>query len=220
MLLIFSGLSAQTSRNLDDFISETQITAPETDAITLAWWIPIEFWEITFESDDAFSEEQAEELFELLRPYNFFAVIDGKMGPFGGMTYISVDSIASCIHIIDQDSVIYYPIDQETLSYDIQNLLAAFKPILTNLMGQMGENMNFFVFTDEKSRKERVINPYEDGFFYLNFLDNSLKFRTPIGALLPPRYCPVDAEKLNGAWKFCPRHGVELLDASAVKESE
>ena len=35
--------------------------------------------------------------------------------------------------------------------------------------------------------------------------------QVPLGALLPPKACPVDGEHWSGAYRYCPRHG-KLLE--------
>jgi len=204
-----SAISQQVDYN--KFIKETQKSNTESGEISIAWWIPIEFWEITFSREKTMTEEQIEEFIKTLSPYVIFAVVDGKMGPMGGMTYTSVDSIAKSIELIVNEGKIYRPLETNDLRPDIQNLLSVFKPILKNMMGQLGENMNFFVFTDIKDKDKRVADPITNGFIQLNFCNKEYKWKVPIGSLLPLKRCPIDNELMDGSWNYCPWHGDKLV---------
>lgn len=56
----------------------------------------------------------------------------------------------------------------------------------------------------------KKIDVKKEGKFSMLMDKTEYKWRLPLSSLLPPRLCPIDDEKLNGAWKFCPTHGVEL----------
>lgn len=210
-LLVFISANSQTI-DYNKFIKETQNTISESGDITMAWWIPIEFWEVTFDRDKSMTELQSKEIINALKPYVIYAVVDGKLGPLGGIKYISGDSIGRTIKLEDTEGIEYKPLETEMINSDVQNLLSVFKPILKNMMGQLGENMNFFVFNDVKADMSRVIDPYISGNVKLSFSDNIFNWKTPLGSLLPLKKCPVDNELLDGSWKYCPWHGKKLVE--------
>jgi len=53
----------------------------------------------------------------------------------------------------------------------------------------------------------------QEGGFSVDLEGKAYTWRLPLGALLTRKTCPVDGEKLSGAWKFCPWHG-KTLEAS------
>jgi len=213
LLFTFFGFAQLEGVDLDQFITETQQSSSAADEMRIVWWIPVEFWDITFQNDPATTKEQADQIVDVLKPYTIFAVVDGEIGPFGGVTYKSVESIKNGITLIDNENITYKSLDTENLNADVQNLISAFKPILGNMMGQLGENMHFFVFTDEKNKKERVSDPWAKGFVRFQLYEAEYKWRTPVGSLLPLKVCPEDGEKLKGSWDYCPWHGEKLIDA-------
>lgn len=208
----FYALSQKPELSFDKFVDETQIGSSESGRITIAWWIPVEFWEITFQMDKSVSEEQAQEFINALRPYTLLAVVDGRIGAFGGITYTPFDSIKSSIVLEDRLKNESRPINQYELSPDIQNLISVFKPMFKNMMGKLGENMNFFVFHDKNGDDSRIFNPYLEGEMKVRFSNQEYTWRTPIGSLMPLKLCPEDNELLNGSWKYCPWHGTKLKD--------
>jgi len=210
LLLVDNDIAAQED-NYNSFIKETQNSKSESGKISIAWWIPIEFWELTFQRDKSMSEIQINEFVKLLKPYTIFAIVDGKIGLFGGIEYTPVDSILNTIELIDKDSIAHKPLKTEELNAGIENLLLVFKPILKNMMGQIGENMNFYVFKDENDKKLRIADPYIEGHVRLNYYTQKKQWRTPLGSLLPLKKCTIDNELMNGAWKYCPWHGIELI---------
>lgn len=83
-------------------------------------------------------------------------------------------------------------------------------PVLVNMLGPMGQNMHFFLFSSKKKNGQEIAVAKREGAFSVKLDKREFKWRLPLGSLLPPKVCPIDGEKLNGAWKFCPWHGVAL----------
>jgi hypothetical protein len=83
--------------------------------------------------------------------------------------------------------------------------------MLKNAMGQLGENMNFFVFDDIESENKRISDPYLRGNVQISIKNKDYKWRTPLGTLLPLKTCPADGERMNGAWDYCPWDGEKLI---------
>jgi hypothetical protein len=216
-LFIFSlysylSFSQKPSIDYNKFVQETQKNASGPGKVNIVWWIPIEFWDITLHNNKSLSDDQIKKFIDELKPYSIFAVVDADVGALGGFTYNSVDNIRNSIVLIDNDKKSYKPLEYKNLDPNIQNLLSTLKPILKNAMGQLGENMNFFVFTDKKSNNKRVSDPYLKGNVQINIKDKIYKWRTPLGSLLPMKICPKDGEAMNGAWDYCPWDGEKLVD--------
>ncbi len=58
---------------------------------------------------------------------------------------------------------------------------------------------------------ELIARATEPGSFAIEVGEMVFKWRTPLGALLHPRVCPVDGEPMKGEWSYCPFHGNELV---------
>lgn len=213
VLLLNTYLAFSQSKSIDynQFIRETQKNISEGSKISIVWWIPVEFWDIALHKNNSLSEDQIKKFLEILKSYSIFAVIDAEVGVLGGFSYTPLDSISENIVLIDNDSKSFKPLKYEVLEVSIQNLLSAFKPMLKNAMGQLGENMNFFVFSDNDGSK-RISNPYSKGYVIIKIKDKEYKWRTPLGTLLPQKFCPKDGDLMNGAWDFCPWDGEKLIE--------
>ena len=196
--------------SLDEFIAEMQIDVGSNEEISMVWTIPIEFWILSFMSDTMTSDYQKQSLIETLRPYYIVAVVDGKFGLFGSVEYSSMDSIQKSLEVT-VDGAVHRPLKDSYLPTEVQILLSSFKPLLSSMLGMMGENMHFFVFNDRNAKDKRILELYEFGNdIQFEYLNKKVSLKTPVGALLKKKKCPVDGEEYNGGWKFCPYHG-ELL---------
>lgn len=84
------------------------------------------------------------------------------------------------------------------------------KPLLASAVGPLGQNLHFYLFPMTNREGLPILEAKKEGGFSLDFGGESFKWNLPIGALLPPKICPVDGEELNGGWKYCPWHGQQL----------
>jgi hypothetical protein len=192
--------------------SETQKMSQRTDEMTTVWWIPEEFWRASFAQAPMLAETQVEEFLKVLRPYTLIAVIDGKIGMFGGITFKSEAEIRAHISIKDNEGTFYEPLREDQIDADIKNFLSMMTPLFANMLGPMGQNMHFFLFPAAKANGQKIADAKKEGLFFVKLGEQLFSWRLPLGSLLPQKLCSVDGEKLNGAWKFCPWHGVELKE--------
>jgi hypothetical protein len=58
--------------------------------------------------------------------------------------------------------------------------------------------------------REVLVRMKQRGQPSIDLFDTHYSWRLPIGSLVLPRTGPVDGEMLNGAWDYCPWHGVRL----------
>ncbi|MDA2914303.1 hypothetical protein MYX77_10180, partial [Acidobacteriia bacterium AH_259_A11_L15] len=78
--------------DIDDFIAELQEPVRGKDYAGIVWWIPVEFWENAARQEGTPEEAIAQQVAPL-RDYTMFAIAVGKIGPFGGITFVPADQI-------------------------------------------------------------------------------------------------------------------------------
>ena len=208
------SLAQESQRNKVDvnaLVQETQKIAQQADQMTLVWWIPEEFWRVSSGRDPTVTEAQTENLIEVLRPYTLIIVVDGKVGPFGGITYKPESEIRASIQIKDRQGTYYHPLSEDKINADTKNFLSIMKPIFVNMLGPMGQNMCFFLFPAESADGRRIAEAKKDGAFSVKLGEREFRWRLPLGSLLAPKMCPKCKEKCSGAWNFCPWCGTRLL---------
>ena len=213
LTIVFLITSSFTqSVDVTKLIKETQQTRNADGQLTIAWWIPVEFWEESFRNSDRLSERQANEFIATLRPYLLLAVMDGNMKPLGSIDYVSYDSIYNSLSFVDQAGNTHRPLSTDEIDSEVNSLLTIMKPMLKNVMGSLGENFNFYVFKDIDKKKNRIADPLRKGEFSFSFCEKSFTWETPLSSLTPPKKCPVDKKEMDGTWTFCPYHGEKLED--------
>lgn len=202
---VFAASTALAQRpdvKLNDLISETQKDTPDPDRVTMVWWLPDEYWEVVL-------QEEAAEALSVVGPYVIIGAVDGKIGPFGGITFETETSVRNRLRLVDGEGRAHTPLAEDQVSPDARSLLAMMRPVLGNALGAMGENFHFFVFAGGEGGGAHL-SATEEGSFSVFIGDEEFAWRLPLGSLLPPKFCPVDGEALSGAWKFCPWHGAAL----------
>ncbi|XLS29662.1 hypothetical protein ACJD0Z_02310 [Flavobacteriaceae bacterium M23B6Z8] len=196
---------------LADLISETQREANEADEIGIVWWIPTEFWELSFRDDPNIGESEAQAMMDIIKDYTLVAVVKGKMGIFGGVTYESKKSLEETLYITSVDGDIRKPLTENQISPDLINLLGMLKPVFSNMMGNLGENFHFFVFDSKNSSDKFMFHPLsEDDFTVTVDKDDVFEYDLPLSSLIMPKICPEGKKELNGKWNYCPIHGIAL----------
>jgi len=213
-LLLFgltaTGVAQDSEINLDALAQETQKTSGKAGEITLVWWIPEEYWRLMFTQNPTVTGHQGEVLINIFRPYTIVVVVDGKVGPLGGVTYESRADIAQSIELTDSQGTRYPPLDEETLAGDTKLFLSLMKPVLATALGPMGQHLHFFLFTARDSKGLPIADAKKDGKLSVKLGDREFGWRLPLSSLLPTKVCPACGEKLNGAYQYCPWDGAKL----------
>ena len=134
------------------------------------------------------------------------------MGKFGGVNYRPEAEIRAGVQIRDGQGKTYAPLPEEKIDPNAKDFLLMMKPVFASMIGPMGQNMHAIVFSNRDEKGQPIVRAKGEGSFSVQLSGREFKWRLPLGALLPPKTCPQDGEKLNGAWKFCPWHGVALTE--------
>jgi len=210
---IINALAQEVEKHKIDInalISDTQKSSTETNKMQLIWWLPEEYWNAFLKEDKTMTEEGKEEFLKVLRPYILFAIVDGKIGPFGSITYKAEADIRNGLRLKDSKGNYFRPLSEDQIDADTRSFLAMFKPYMVNIIGTMGENMHFFVFPGKNDKGQRIVEPKKKGEFTILLSADEYKWRLPLSSLIPPKICPKCKEKCSGAWNYCPWCGTKL----------
>lgn len=224
LLFAFATITnAQERRSLADvsvdaILDETQVAPRGAGDHHVAQfsYMPLEFWKSIFTRDHSLTEAGKEEMIRAFSGIILVSVVQADISAFGTFNFYTEREVSEKMKVTFTDSSEEnHELKMITeIDDDLQMVLSIFKPILSSGMGNLGDNTHFFVFDDNNSSSERLINPYEEG--RINFslkrrddvvMDGSIN--TPLNSLFIPRICP-NGEEAHVSWNFCPWSGEKL----------
>jgi hypothetical protein len=210
MLALLVPCARAQDVDVNELIRDTQLTSQAANEILLIWWLPTEFWAASMKTNPTVTPAQIDEVRQVVQDYVLVAIADGKMGPFGGVAFRREEDFRAKLTIVDAAGNKYPPLSPEQLKPDLINLLGAMGPVLTNMIGQLGANMHFYVFPANDADGKPIADAIGTGHFTVSYGEKSFRFRLPLGSLLAKKTCPKCSERLNGAYQFCPYDGTTL----------
>ena len=109
-----------------------------------------------------------------------------------------------------------YPVDDgldavpvDKISPNAKALLAAIKPQISGVLGQMGQNIHFIVYPG-RNDTGRLLDPLRAGAFQISLYDQVFHWRLPLASLLPKKIDPQTHEEFPGNFDFNPYTGGKL----------
>jgi hypothetical protein len=162
--------------------------------------------------------EQVAQFTKVVRPYTTVVIVEGTVGPLGGMSFKSEAEVRARVKLRDRDGETYAPIAPDKLSPGLSSLLSIMKPMLASALGPLGRNMHFLVFPAEDKQGRPIADAKKEGSFSVLVCEKKYRWKLPLGSLLPPKTCAECSEELSGAFKFCPYDGTKLSGTPGTKE--
>ena len=215
MIIITKSCQAGEKYDLVAFMNECQKMSVDPGIIAIVQWIPEEWWQLTLERAEV-PESRIKEVLELFEPYTSFIVIHGKITSSGLPSFSSEEIIRRHLFLKDEPGQFYTPIDDENISAGVRNAIIMIKPIFSNMLGRMGENMNFFFFTNKNTKGGKICQAKKEGAFcvYLKDIpdvkDQVFEWILPLNSLVPFKICPKCIREAKGSWRYCPWCGAFL----------
>jgi hypothetical protein len=210
------GAPEARAQNINELINETQQLSSRAQSMRLVWWIPTEYWAFSAQVDPKVSAAQMDSVAELLRPFTVIAAVDGELSPAGEISFLPAQKLRASIRLVDSHGTRYPPIAPDAIPERTQVIIDVLKPLFANLLGQMGESMEFFLFPAADAHGHPIAPATGSGGFSVVLAEEEFRWRLPLGSLVPRKRCPVDGELLSGSWRYCPWHGVELVAAGTA----
>lgn len=200
----------QNVNSLEELATNSVVKKVENRNLNISMWLTNYLWEYSAKSAPQIDEAFLEDMLRIVKDYNIFGVVVGKMDGNEIIRYADEEAIRSTVVLIGQDSVEYEPLPEDEISEELDFVLRAMKPMYAQMMGQFGENMHLIVFQKRNSAGELIADPLVEKNITLHTSGIDFEWRLPMSALVPKKKCPEDGELVNGTWKFCPYHGNEL----------
>ena len=204
--------------DLNTLIKETQVSN-SGDGMSLVWWIPPEFWSVALSQDASMSATEREQFLSILEPYFMLGVVQGEMSSLGVTQFYDIERVRQNLSLSyengDGEQIVLTPATE--ISSEVQMLQNMIKPMLEQMMGNMGQNFHFLTYEDLNSSGKRQVSPYEDGTIQIKLAGNNnvangdFAIALPLNSLYVPRICP-NGEEAHISWEYCPWDGTKLED--------
>ena len=205
-LLAFSGIYAQQLKPLEevsmnDLTSDLMIMDQKEERIVQSLWLPPVYWKVSLQNSEYKNTSMPDMMMNILKGYSIFAVLDIDIDKFSYGVKKNV-----VVEITDQNNNKKTPLKEETLPKDVSLLVNQLKPSISQMLGQYGANLTFFVFDADG------LDPNANKDFEIKINDTALTYKLPLAGLVKNKVCPEDKEELNGSWDYCPWHGKKLKE--------
>lgn len=195
--------------SFDRLMSETQRMSDAPDSMAMVWWLPVEFWKMNLSQDPTVAPQAVQEAVQLLGKYMIFTVVDGEIGPFGGVTYVDEEQVRRSVAIRAGNQTFTTPLDHEDLDPDVQQLLRVMKPMMQQMAGELGQNMHFVVYAAPQG--PLLLDPTRFGELEVSVGDESFTFGLPLPSLLQDKHCPKCDRDFRGDYAACPYDRTGLI---------
>lgn len=198
-------------QQLNDIVRDTQKQGNRAGRVTIVWWMLPEFWRAAMSASGTVPVDKIDEMIKSISDINILAVIDAKIGGFGGADYAPAETLKKNLSVFDGQGKALAMIPDEKQSSSTKNMLAIMKPVMGNMLGEFGKNVTFFVFEGKNQDGSRRVDPAKPGSFLVKLNVEEFRWRLPLGSLLPQKICPKCKEAFPGNYNYCPFDATALV---------
>jgi hypothetical protein len=205
---VFSWSYPAHATDLQQLVQETQKMSQESSNMTMVWWIPEEFWDASLATNPNVTPESRKQLLEALENFQIVALFRGKTG-IGGLTDIPTKEEMVAHARFESNGKVIEPLEPAQVSTGAQTMMAALKPLLSGMLGQLGQGMQLVIYPSKKEG-DRLIDPKKKGSFQYTLFDKTFQWRLPLASLLPKKVDPKTKEEFPGTFDYNPYTGDKL----------
>ncbi len=195
---------------LTKLVVESQRLVQDGQQIVLVWWIPTEFWEASLEKNPNMTEAQRKQFIQVVDEYLIFAVSHLDVGPFGGLTPKSRAMILENT-TLTVDGRNLPPLSDSEVSRDAANFMKMMKPMMNQMLGQLGQGMEFVLYPNARTDEKRISAQRAANMQFAVF-DRNFDWKLPLPCLLPPKIDPTTKQEFPGDFRYNPYTGNKLVD--------
>jgi len=178
--------------------------------MSLTWWIPNEYWRIVLNDNKQVPQETISQLENVFENYLMIWACDLTINSDGTMNYTTEEEINKSITVLDINNKKYFPLAKNQIDGEALTIAENMKPMFSQALGQLGRGIHFYFFEVTDQNGKNLINAKLQGQFKISHSNSDFHWKLPLSTLVPPKSCPIDGEKMNGTWSYCPFHGQKL----------
>jgi hypothetical protein len=198
--------------DIQALVKETQISRQAAGKLDLVWWIPTEFWSESFRRNAAMPALQRDEMIATIDEYVIVAAIESNIGTLGTMSSTSKEDMEKEAKLV-VGKVQLSPIPESELTAGARNFVQIMKPVIANMLGQVGQGLHFIAFKGKNEKGEAVVNPKLPGQLSFKLGEKSFDYRLPLGSLLPAKMDADSGDRFPGNFNYNPYTGKKLVGA-------
>jgi hypothetical protein len=191
-----------------EILRDTQRTAQANGDITMVMWMPQQFWEELMKGNPALTAEGRAQVLAPLADYALFGVMRAKVGA-AGITDVQPKAELLKNLKLEVNGKAVQPLAPEAIASGAQVLLASLKPAMVAMGGAALQGMEFIVFPAKADGKP-LIDALQAGTLQVSLYDQTWRWRTPLGSLLPAKVDAKTGEEFPGNYSFNPFTGEKL----------
>lgn len=210
--VIFSlHLFSQEKTSADKMLAETQLMKQSGTNLKLVWWIPTEYWRIAIQEQQAITPAQIEYIENLLNDYTIIAAGDYSLIPEDNTLAFKVLDIKQNVEFYNSDHKKISALKNSQIKKEVVVLINdMLKPLFEQMLGKMGNGVEFFIYSNKDMAGNRILNPNKPGSFKIEVNKEAFQFKLPLVSLMKEKICKADSAKFPGNYVYCPFHGTEL----------
>lgn len=200
---------------VNDLLSEIQVTSGSTSTLDLVWWMPPAFWDVSLAQQGGIPDDMRAEINALFSQYVVLAAVSGSMGNLGAASYMGEAELRDKLVLVAPDGSTHRPLPPEDVDPRMAVLVGALKPMFASTLGPVGSNLNFYAFPGRAADGTLLVDPLSDGTMTVRIAETEYPFRLPLASLLAPARDPATGEEFPGNYRFNPFTGAPLQAAQA-----
>lgn len=207
---------ASSTVDYDALVRELTLLRNVDGRMTMAFWMPEEFWRAALRNGGQMTDKSMAEYLAVIHPYTLVAVMDAQRG-ITSFHFTDTDTLTGEVMLEDAHGTTYSPLPPDSVAEDIRNLIQMLRPLLSSMMGAMGQHLEIFVFPSVGKAGNAIADPTKDGSLTAHVGDVALHYRLPLGSVLPPSLDPKTGESFPGSYHFNPYTGKKLVQSTSDK---
>lgn len=204
--------------DVDALTGDTQTVAKGAGDhhVAIAWWMPRELWGSILARDMSASETNKQAVLDAMAGISVLAVVQADLSSLGAFNFYTREEVEErmALSFTDSEGTTQKLQILQKPNPDLEIFLGLMRPVLGAAMGNLGQNMHFYVLDERSSASPRLLDPYQVGRLDVRLTRKDgrvmdAQVEMPINALFVPRTCP-NGKEAHISWSFCPWDGTRL----------
>jgi len=209
---ICSILSVDLNAQVDQtaLLEDIQRQTAEGQNTQISLWFPTSYWEIALGGVQDVTPEAIEVIEQWFSPYVVIMAGNITIGAEGVVTFTDEQSMRKQLTVTDHTGATHKVVDNTKLDQELRELLMEMQPMFASMFGQLGGGLRLYLFEVNDKKGKPLLHEKKEGSFSVTYEGIEHTWSLPLPSMVRSKVCPVDNEKMNGTWEYCPYHGEKL----------